>query len=433
VSVLNKVLRDLERRGAPAPEFAEASSSATPMPRAARRRNAVSLRTAVWGGLAAIVCATLGAYSWQVERMKAYAKAAKPLGAAQFEPALPKESVPEVIAAAQAKPTPSLPSTSATMAAVPPDAPDATPAGSPGETPAPKPVADAEAMVTPPAAAAKPPADAAPVARPREAAAPVMKTSVSTQALSSLPADADAVAMTRQPKAQEHKSKTVEPTVSAAASATVPIVTRKTDLAEAQLERAAEFIARGRSHEAIALLTQLLSAQPTHHSARQALAALQAESGRRDLALQTLLAGAALDPARFAIAAARLQAEAGDADGALVTLERVPAAQRDAVYDALVGGLAQRAGQHAVAAEAFARAVRVPSAPAIWWAGLGHSLDSLGQRAQAQLAFKRAISDPALPAGLRSYVNQRLAELAAARPSPTPAVRETAPLAALPN
>ncbi|MGE5337715.1 MAG: hypothetical protein ACM3PU_07795, partial [Gemmatimonadota bacterium] len=160
--------------------------------------------------------------------------------------------------------------------------------------------------------------------------------------------------------------------------------------------------------------------------------ALQAETGRRDLALQTLLAGAAIDAGRFAVAAARLQAESGDNDGALITLERVPNAQRNADYEALVGGIAQRAGQQALAAEAFARAVRSPRAPAIWWAGLGYSLDSLGQRSQAQVAFTRAVTDPALPPALRSYITQRLAEIAA-RPGAAAPARDGAPIAALPQ
>jgi len=407
MSVINKVLRDLEQRGAPAPEFAGAIPSSAPLPRAARRRSAVSLRTAVWGSAAAVVCATLGAYGWQVERMKASALVAKPLGAAQFAAALPKDSAAVTTAAAPLQAAPSALETNATKAAIDPPTKETVSAAAPAQEPAQKPAAEAAATITKPA----PPK--AMVAPERSGANPI----------SAAPAA----------KSREHEPKHVAPAATAVAAGVAPIVTRRINPEEAQLERAAEFITRGRSQEAITLLTQLLSSAPNHQAARQALAALQAESGRRDLALQTLLAGAALEPARFAVAAARLQAEAGDATGALVTLDRFPTARRDADYDALVGGLAQRTGQHAIAAEAFARAVRTPRAPAIWWAGLGHSLDSLGQRAQAQTAFTRALSDPALPPALRSFIAQRLAELAAARPPMTPAIGENAPLAALPQ
>jgi len=443
MSVLNKVLRDLEQRGAPAPQFAGAASSTAAMPRAAPRRNRVPLRTAVWAGVVAVVCVTLGAYSWQVERLKASTRVAKPLGAAQFEAALPKDSAPDMIAAAQAKPTPSAPDTSTARAITRSNAPEAAPASPPVDLPTAKPAAVADAMVAQSVATEKAAPEAAPATSPLEvnakklattgAAAPVTKRPASQATIASLQTDRDSATTPRPAEAPERLPTESAPPATKAASAAAPIVARKSNPEDLQVERAAEFIARGRSHEAMALLTQILSTAPNHHSARQALAALQAESGRRDLALQTLLAGAALEPARFAVVAARLQAESGDAEGALMTLERVPTAQRDADYDALVGGLAQRAGQHAVAAEAFARAVRSPRAPAIWWAGLGHSLDSLGQRAQAQQAFTRAMSDPALPPALRSFITQRLAELAAARPSTTPAVRESAPLAALPR
>ncbi len=164
----------------------------------------------------------------------------------------------------------------------------------------------------------------------------------------------------------------------------------------------------------MALLQGVLTQAPANGNARATLAALQSEAGQRDLALQTLLAGSHIDPMRFAALAAQLQADLGDATAALVTLDGIAATARSAHIEALRGGIAQRAGQHDVAVDAYQRAVRVNGAPAVWWVGLALSLDALGQTTQSHAAFSRAASDATLPAGVRSFVQARIAALAAA-------------------
>ena len=112
--------------------------------------------------------------------------------------------------------------------------------------------------------------------------------------------------------------------------------------------------------------------------------------------------------------AAQLQADLGDAAAALITLDRIAATARSARIEALRGGIAQRAGQHAVAVDAYQRAVRAADAPAVWWVGLAVSLDALGQATQSHAAFSHAATDTNLPAGVRSFVQARIAALAAA-------------------
>jgi tetratricopeptide (TPR) repeat protein len=288
--------------------------------------------------VAIVVCATLGAYGWQAQRMTAHAKVARPLGADQFAAALPDSARTPTVAAPTVM-TAAAPEANVLPIATEPSAPNAREAAAAAE---PRPVASPQ--------------------RSKSAPIPPQAAVAAKSAARMSARDVHAAPATQSPQ----------------------IVARKDSAEEQQLERAADLIRRGRSLEAMALLAQVLDAQPVQPAARQALAALQAENGRRDLALRTLLAGAALEPARFAIAAARLQSELGDAHGALATLDRMPATLRDADYDALVGGIAQRAGQQSIAVEAFARAVRSPRAQASWWVGFGHSLEAASFAASSQ-------------------------------------------------
>jgi len=178
------------------------------------------------------------------------------------------------------------------------------------------------------------------------------------------------------------------------------------------LARAGELIARGRSSEAMPLLQRILAAHPRQAQAREALAALQFETGPPEQALATLLEGAALDSARFAPAAAQLQASLGDDAGALSTLERLAPEQRSPAQHALHAGLALRAGSHAQAIDSYRQALRAPQPDPLWWLGLGLAHEAAAQHDAAHAAFVRALAQPALSAAQRAFVRERLAALA---------------------
>jgi MSHA biogenesis protein MshN len=200
-----------------------------------------------------------------------------------------------------------------------------------------------------------------------------------------------------------------EPAVSAAPA--VAAVARSSSDVARDVDRAADLIARGRASEAMELLVQVLNRQPTHAAARSSLAALLAESGRREQALHVLLAGSEVDAGRFALPAAQLQAEMGDPNGALQTLAKVPLARRNAGFEALHAGIAQRAGDHMTAVQAYRRALAQPQPEAVWWVGLGVSLEATGEPNEARNAYARAAGEAKLPADVRRYVADRLAAL----------------------
>ena len=366
MSVLNQMLRDLEKRGA-MPDLVAAAGTATvarpALPLSQRPTSTGRRRISV--GVFAIAAGFVGVHTWLSQQAQHAGDVRGPLGAKQFgsvvQPDVPAAQV------AASTPAPQVASTdsrsSAVVAAPPvqlssPLVPSAAPA-------APKPVAIAPRAPRVSSA----PRDAAPALKPAPSAP--------AQAVASEPA-------------------------------VPPAVVRSSGDVTRDVDRAADLIARGRANEAMELLVQVLNRQPTHVAARSSLAALLAEAGRREQALHVLLAGSEVDAGTFAMPAAQLQAELGNLSGALQTLARVPLARRNGGYEGLHAGLAQRAGDHMTAIAAYRRALAQPQPDPVWWVGLGVSLEAFGEPADARTAYSRAAADPKLPADIRRYTSERL-------------------------
>jgi Flp pilus assembly protein TadD len=180
----------------------------------------------------------------------------------------------------------------------------------------------------------------------------------------------------------------------------------------ADLARAYELSNRGRSAEAIEMLQHALRVWPQHHESRNALATLLSEGGQPGAALSVLLEGAALEPGRFALNAARLQAEAQQPENALQTLAKVPDAQRDALYHALVAAIAQRAGRSDQAITEFQAALQAGPPRALWYVGLGATLERLERRADALAAYRQALALGGASPAAAEFAGQRVAALA---------------------
>lgn len=396
MSVINQMLSDLERRGvrldAPAAGSAPGEVPAAPIVRpqpavVAPARPPQLLRAAVWSAVALIVSGTGIGYYWYAQSLHESMRTPQPLGARQFAgvaaPPVAAETAVVPADAVQAADThvpvasAALPDRSFVVATAPAQLPQ--PVAPPASATPSQPSSAAGSSKSNPAIPSRRRTSAAPLP-PNESTPPVAPSSATVSAAIQEPA--------------------------------IAIVPRSTDAAAAIEARAMDLISRGRSTEAMALLAQVLQQAPSAGNARAALAALQAEAGRRDLALQTLLAGCETDAGRFAAAAARLQAELGDTTSALATLEGVPPAARNAAHHALVAGIAQRGGAHRAAVDAYRLALLDATAPAVWWVGLAISLDALEQHGAALDAFRRAAADTTLPAATRSYVLARVGALA---------------------
>jgi len=182
--------------------------------------------------------------------------------------------------------------------------------------------------------------------------------------------------------------------------------------AENEYRRALAKLQDARVSEALAGLERALELNPRHEAARQTLVGLLIESGRNAEAIHHLALATSLDPrqASMAMLLARLQLENGG--NALETLQRsLPYAEANAEYRAVMAGVLQRAGRQKEAAEHYQAAVRLQPANAVWWMGLGISLQADKRNAEAKAAFQRAAESGRLAPELQSFVERRLQQL----------------------
>lgn len=184
--------------------------------------------------------------------------------------------------------------------------------------------------------------------------------------------------------------------------------------ADRRYREALTLISQGRMGEAQAMLEDALKLDPRHLGARQALLGILVDSRRLAQAEQLLQDGLALNiaPPSLAMALARLQMERGDQSAALATLERyLPQGQGSADYEAFFAALLQRAERHGDAISHYQAALRAQPGRAVWWMGLGISLQAEKRVAEAEQAFSRARVLPGLTPELQAFVDQRLKQL----------------------
>jgi tetratricopeptide (TPR) repeat protein len=199
-----------------------------------------------------------------------------------------------------------------------------------------------------------------------------------------------------------------------AAAAAKPKVTKTAvNEAETHFRRAAAFLNQGRVSEAQAHLALALKADPAHAPARQAYVALALEHGRVAEARELLQAGVAANPAHapFALALARIHVEQREYAEALKVLDNAGPAGESAEFHGLRAVVLQRVGRHGDAVGAFQQALRSGPQTAATWMGLGISLEALGHRAEAAQAYKRALGAGMLAVEVRDYAEARIRAL----------------------
>jgi MSHA biogenesis protein MshN len=185
------------------------------------------------------------------------------------------------------------------------------------------------------------------------------------------------------------------------------------DDADAQFRRAALFLNQGRVSEAEAHLALALKTDPAHTPARQAYVALLLEQGRVEHARAMLEQATASNPdhAPFALALARIHVEQRHYPAALEALDRAGASAQTADFHSLRAVVLQRMGRHADAVNAYQQALRTGPQNATTWMGLGISLEALGHRPEAAQAYKRALGAGALAREARDYAQARVKAL----------------------
>jgi len=182
--------------------------------------------------------------------------------------------------------------------------------------------------------------------------------------------------------------------------------------------QAVRLLEQGRSHDVQARLENVLRLDPTHVGARQSLVALlldtgaTAESGARaEALLRDGLTLHASDP-WYPRSLAQLQLQRGDAVQAAATLKASLEGHPDAASLSLYASTLARLGKPAEAASAYREALRLNPAQGNWWIGFAVALEQSGQKTDAGGAFQRALQTR-LNKEMRDFAQQKVRELGA--------------------
>jgi MSHA biogenesis protein MshN len=412
MSLINKMLQDLDARGTPGAESFPSQIRPVAPARAglADRVDARTISLAVAGTSAVCAAVALAWFGWgQVQKSGAAKPAAVAAAPAPIRPA------------AELKPAQGMSSTITTtpMAASVPG-PAAAPAV---EAPAPARAAPADERFDAPAAA-KPVKPAAPASRSvagyepdseeaRAARQAIMAELQSrTRTAAARPGGAaheSKHAAKRAKPAAEREQKAGARAKAGAAQGREEAVPQR---AEGEYRRALASLQDGRMLDAVAALEQALRLDPAHDAARQTLVGLLIEEKRTDEAIRHLQAGLALDARQPALAMllARLQIERGGS-GIDTLMRTLPYAGTNADYHAFLAGALQREQRHREAAEQYQAALRAAPGNGVWWMGLGMSLQAEKRTGEALEAFQRARASGSLSAELLAFVERRLQQL----------------------
>ncbi|UTY59864.1 tetratricopeptide repeat protein [Massilia sp. erpn] len=377
MSLINKMLQDLDARSSGAAASQGGSSAVRPVTAAVRPMPRVLLILAAVAGVVIFFVAAI--FAWRAltrpspSSLIASAKAAASISAAGIAPA----------PAAAATPTPAA---SAAASATPPAAPVGMQA--PATEPAPKQLVagpSPEAKQVPVGAVSAEPSAKAGLAEKRRAG-PALRAS---------PAPARS-AIAEKDEARLRSDAGLN----------------KAQQAENEYRRGLSAMQEGRVHDAIARFEQALAHNPRHEAARQTLVGLLIENQHSDEAMQHMQQALALDPAQaqMAMLLARLQMERNGP--AIDTLQRtLPHAAANADFRAFLAGALQREQRHAEATEHYQAALRLQAGNSVWWMGLGLSLQALKRNAEARVAFNEAKTSGRLPPELQTFVERKLQQL----------------------
>ncbi len=281
--------------------------------------------------------------------------------------------------------------------------------------PPPAPVAKPVQMPAPPAAPTLPAVLASPQASP-----PAPSPAIDTFKLAQSIERPIRAARPRAAPATAKKKPAPKPLLSAPAEETQPEVHKRdhpstpAQQADAKFRRAVQWLHQGRVSEAEQEFQAALSLDPSLEPARQALVSLLVDQRRLDEAQKLLQQGLALDPAQvqFATVLARISVERDDYAKALDVLRGCKGdVARDSEYNGLLGAVLQHLSKPEQAANAYRAALRVAPQTGTAWLGLGVSLEALNHRPEAAEAFRRAVATGSLSQDANHYAEQQLRRL----------------------
>jgi MSHA biogenesis protein MshN len=184
--------------------------------------------------------------------------------------------------------------------------------------------------------------------------------------------------------------------------------------AEIRFRQGVAVLNQGRIGDAEAHFKAALSRHPGHEASRQALIALMIEQRNLSEARRLLEDGLALNPAQtqFAAVLARVLVEGGDFAGAAKVLHGARnSAGNDADYQLLHGVVLQRLGRHAEAVDVLQRATQISDQQGATWVAMGVSYEAMGRRPEALQSYRRSLGAAPLAQEVRTYAEGRIRAL----------------------
>jgi MSHA biogenesis protein MshN len=387
MSLVNKMLRDLDARRASEAERGALPSAVTPL--AARHKS-----TPDWSKRAAllfffIAVAALGMWQWQ--KFPSLANVTVP----HANPALPNPTKTSSNLPAPA------PSSATQSAAVSVPRPAAPPPPITITTASPAKAASAEKTAVPLAEKLVAEIPEKPVTRSAKAPVVASETKVIKAIDNSAPPN-----LILPPSPANMAKPTDTPRIEK--QERIPTATEKAD---ALYQSGHDAQRAGRLDDALAYYQAALATSPEQAAARQALAQLLINSQQWEAAEKVLRDGIEFPASRMAstLTLARLLVERNQMAAALDLLQKhMASGERSAEYQGFLAVLLNRAGRAHEAAERYQAATKLAPSEARWWAGLGIALEADGQSAAAQEAYIKARSLPGLPPELAAHVEQKL-------------------------
>lgn len=186
------------------------------------------------------------------------------------------------------------------------------------------------------------------------------------------------------------------------------------ELAEIAFRDGVASLRRGRLDAAESQFRLAIDEDRSHAAAEQALIGMLIDAGRLQDAEDVLNESLEVNPRQptLAMVLARLQVERGDLESAVMTLDRVSSyAGTDANFLSFMAAVLQRAQRHEEAVVQYRNALALMPRNPVWLMGLGISLRELGESERAQEAFASAAAIGTLNPDLQAFVQRQQREL----------------------
>jgi len=180
------------------------------------------------------------------------------------------------------------------------------------------------------------------------------------------------------------------------------------------LSKANLLIQQGKIKQAKQSLRRVLALDFSNLEARQALAGVLFREKNYDEAIEVLELGSIQHPLHvpFTLLLARIYTERGQDPLAIDVLERSqPSVGPNSEYYALLAALYQRSAQYKNAADVYKKLLASFPSRAVWWMGLGLSLQSIEQKEDALVAYNKSLKLQGLSEELRRFVKTRILQL----------------------